>query len=146
MDPLQWMGVIKIKIQTSDKNIIAIHTTPVHQLMSCGMKSCMFLRNKSIIKGIVHPKMKIRLCFTHLRSIAGVCVFLHSDESNQSYIKNIFPSLTMGINRCLLDQVQKTWNNVHAFVIKHPSHGSGGWIKAPCREFMHFWKISIFQT
>ncbi len=39
-------------------------------------------------KELVHPKMKISLCFTHPKSILGVCDFLISDESNQSYIKN----------------------------------------------------------
>ncbi len=39
------------------------------------------------IKGLVHPKMKIRLLFTHPQAI-GVYDFLLSDESNRSYIKN----------------------------------------------------------
>ncbi len=40
------------------------------------------------IKGLVHSKMKSRLCFTHLRIILGVYDFLLSDESNLCYIKN----------------------------------------------------------
>ncbi len=40
------------------------------------------------LKGLVHPKRKISLCFTHPQSILGVCDFLLSDESNRSYIKN----------------------------------------------------------
>uniref|UniRef100_A0A8C2FTX0 Ig-like domain-containing protein n=1 Tax=Cyprinus carpio TaxID=7962 RepID=A0A8C2FTX0_CYPCA len=43
----------------------------------------------SDIKGLVHPKMKISLCFTHPQSILGVCDFLLSDESNRSYIKKL---------------------------------------------------------
>ncbi len=39
-------------------------------------------------KGLVHPKMKISLCFTHPQSIPGVYDCLLSDESNWSYIKN----------------------------------------------------------
>ncbi len=31
MDPLQWMGAVRITVQTADKNITIIHTTPVHQ-------------------------------------------------------------------------------------------------------------------
>ncbi len=54
MDPLQWMGAVRIRVQTADKkhhnNPQVIHTNPVHQLMSCIMKSCLFVRNKSITK------------------------------------------------------------------------------------------------
>ncbi len=67
------------------------------------------------LKGLVNPKMKIRLCFSHLRRILGVCDFLLSDESNRSYIKKIVlapPSLSIGINGCLLDPVRKTWNSM----------------------------------
>ncbi len=35
MDPLQWMGAVRMRVQTADKNITIIHTTPVCQLMSC---------------------------------------------------------------------------------------------------------------
>ncbi len=43
MDALQWMGAVRKRVQTADKNITIIHTTPVHQLTSC-----VFVRNKSI--------------------------------------------------------------------------------------------------
>ncbi len=49
MDALQWMGAVRMRVQTADK-ITIIHTTPVHQLMLCEEKSCVFVRNKSIIK------------------------------------------------------------------------------------------------
>ncbi len=39
MDPLQWMGAVRMRVQTADKNITIIHTTPVHQLMSCEVKT-----------------------------------------------------------------------------------------------------------
>ncbi len=44
------MGAVRMRVQTADKNITIIHTTPVHQLMSWEDKSCVFVRNKSIIK------------------------------------------------------------------------------------------------
>ncbi len=47
---LQWMGAVRMRVQTADKNITKIHTTPVHQLTSCEAKSCLFVRNKFIIK------------------------------------------------------------------------------------------------
>ncbi len=50
MDTLQWMGAIRMRVQTADKNITAIHTTPVHHLICCELKSCMFVRNKSTNK------------------------------------------------------------------------------------------------
>ncbi len=51
MDPLQWMGAVRMRVQTADKNITVIHkSTPVHQLMYCEVKSCVFVLNKSIIK------------------------------------------------------------------------------------------------
>ncbi len=57
------------------------------------------LLNQSVnsVKGLVHPKMKICLFFTHPQSIIGVYDFLLSDESNRSNIKNCPapPSLTM---------------------------------------------------
>ncbi len=34
MDPLQWMGAVRMRIQTADKNITVIHTTPGHQSTS----------------------------------------------------------------------------------------------------------------
>ncbi len=46
MDALQWMGAVRMRVQTADKNITIIHTTPVHQLTSGEDKSW----NKSIIK------------------------------------------------------------------------------------------------
>ncbi len=43
------MGAVRVKVQTADKNITVIHTTPVLQLMPLA-KSCVFVRNKSLIK------------------------------------------------------------------------------------------------
>ncbi len=49
MDALQWMGAVRMRVQTADKNITiihkVIHTSPVHQLISWEAKW-----NKSIIK------------------------------------------------------------------------------------------------
>ncbi len=36
----RWMGAIRMRVQTADKNITVIHTTPVHQLMSWDEKIC----------------------------------------------------------------------------------------------------------
>ncbi len=50
MNRLQWMGAVRMRAQTADKNITIIHTTPVHQLTFCETNSCVFLVNKSTIK------------------------------------------------------------------------------------------------
>ncbi len=34
VDPLQWMGAIRMRVQTAENNITKIHMTPVHQLRS----------------------------------------------------------------------------------------------------------------
>ncbi len=39
VDPL-WMGAVRMRVQTVDKNIKIIHTTPVHQLKHHEVKSC----------------------------------------------------------------------------------------------------------
>ncbi len=98
-----------------------------------------------MLKGLVHQKMKMILWCTHPRGILGVYDFLFSDKSNWSYIRKCpgLSSVTMGISGCLLSTVQKMWNKVRASVIKHASHGSGGWIKASCSESMRFCKKNI---
>ncbi len=35
MDPLQWMGAVRMRVQTADKNITIIRTPQVHNSMSC---------------------------------------------------------------------------------------------------------------
>ncbi len=32
VDALQWMGAVRMRVQTADKNITIIHTTPIYQL------------------------------------------------------------------------------------------------------------------
>ncbi len=35
MDPLQWMGAVRMRVQTADKNITVIHMTPVFSKKLC---------------------------------------------------------------------------------------------------------------
>ncbi len=53
-----------------------------------------------VVKGIVHPKMKITSSFTHPQAIVGVYNFLISDKYNQSYFKYVLalPSFIMAVN------------------------------------------------
>ncbi len=62
---LQWMGAIRMRVQTSDKNITVIHTTPVHQLTSCEVKSCMFVK-KYIYQGSLTLNITYLLILTNI--------------------------------------------------------------------------------
>ncbi len=79
-------------------------------------------------QGLVHPKMKISLCFTHPWAILGVYDFLLSDESNWSNIKNCpgYSKLYHCSGRVFLFNSENTLNKTHASIIKHASHGSEG--------------------
>ncbi len=46
MDPLQWMGAVRMRVQTADKNITTIHTTPILELLACEVKNFMFVINQ----------------------------------------------------------------------------------------------------
>ncbi len=55
MDPRQWMGAVRMRVQTADKNMTIIHINPRHSSPSINIlckevKSCVFVRNKSIKK------------------------------------------------------------------------------------------------
>ncbi len=51
MDPLQWMGAVRMRVQTADhNNPQVIHSTPVHQLTSCEVKSCVSVKKKKRVK------------------------------------------------------------------------------------------------
>ncbi len=55
-------------------------------LMGLEQQDCEQLMTEPF-EGLVHPKIKMCLCFTLPQSILGVYDFLLLDESNQSYIK-----------------------------------------------------------
>ncbi len=46
------MGAVRMRVQTADKkhHNKVIHMTPVYQLKSFDVKSCVFVRNEFIIK------------------------------------------------------------------------------------------------
>ncbi len=46
MDPLQRMGAVRMRVQTADKNITTIYTTPVLELLACEVKNYMFVINQ----------------------------------------------------------------------------------------------------
>ncbi len=72
MNALQWMGAVRMRVQTADKNITIIHNTPVHQLTSWDKNW-----NKSRIK---------MLCFwlkceSIMHNNAPSCYLLHQNPS-----------------------------------------------------------------
>ncbi len=54
MDHLQWMGAVRMRVQTDDKkhhnNPQVIHTTPVHQLMFFRSDKLCVCKKQTIIK------------------------------------------------------------------------------------------------
>ncbi len=74
----------------------------------------MFYMSKAykVIKGLVHPKMKISMWFTHFQAILGVYDFLLSDESIRGYITNCaaIPSVIIAVVGCFCSTVQNTSN------------------------------------
>ncbi len=97
MDPLQWMGAVRMRVQTADKNITIIHTTPVHQFMSCEAKICVFARNKCIIKIFFNFKQLLKY-ESSIYNIASSNEKVILSESGENYAQI----------KCL--QVYK-WNN-----------------------------------
>ncbi len=65
MDPLQWMGAVRIRIQTPDKNITIIHNTPDHQLISCEEKCLCVCKHFSIFHFWVNCFFKCLLFIPH---------------------------------------------------------------------------------
>ncbi len=59
-----------------------VHTIPVHQLMSCEVKSCMFVRNISTIRGCLNFKMSLLESIIH---------------NNASYNEKVHPLLSSHI-------------------------------------------------
>ncbi len=62
MDPLQWMGAVRMRVQTADKNItIIIHTTPVQQthIKKCVCMKQIYHFNNFNIKLLFPAKMQV---------------------------------------------------------------------------------------
>ncbi len=74
------MGAVRMRVQTADKNITIIHTTPVHQLTSCEVKC--FVRNKSIIKAFLASN-----CCFQRKFESSV---LNNTSSNENVLSQLF--------------------------------------------------------
>ncbi len=90
------MGAIRLRFQTADKNITIIHKTPCglnlyHQLMACEVKCIVFARNKSIIKGLAHPKMKLLSLFNVISIVYVQHAHAFYDADCVDYVLGDFP-------------------------------------------------------
>ncbi len=64
MYPLQWMGAVRMRVQTADKHITIMRTAPFHQLTSGVKAACLhetkpLLKYKSSINNIVLSSEKV---------------------------------------------------------------------------------------
>ncbi len=62
-----WMGAVRMRVQTADKNITIIHTTPVHQSMSM---TFIFTGESNIMDYglILWPTFEVKICFNIMDS------------------------------------------------------------------------------
>ncbi len=97
--PSEWES--KQLIKTHHNSSQVIHTTPVHQLMSCEAKSCVFVRNKSIIKTFLTsncnfwPKYKSIIMIPPVKKSISCCL------SHQNPATCLFRAV-LACKRCLI--------------------------------------------
>ncbi len=93
MDPLQWMGAVRMRVQTADKNITVIHTTLVHQLMSYTVKKCVCKKNDESFTSPLHitllSPVKKSSCMNQVRNSAKIKHCLQA-KTVQNSSKQIF--------------------------------------------------------
>ncbi len=78
MDPLQWMGAVRMRVQKADKNITIFHTIPVigYHCYYHEAKSCLFIINKFNIKMFLTSNQ----CF-QLNYESSICYIAFSSEN-----------------------------------------------------------------
>ncbi len=69
MDPLQWMGAVRMKVQTTDKNITIIHKTPI-------LNRHFWTKYQSIIYINAFSNDNIPCCSVTLKSTVLDCLFI----------------------------------------------------------------------
>ncbi len=107
INPLQWMGAVRMRVQTADKNISIIQTTPVHVLTSVNM--C--LRKKSIIETFFYFKP---LFVVSLSSPSIILLSPVKKSSSLNQEKNMHRSSTISKSKqiCLYLQDVNWWTGV----------------------------------
>jgi len=82
MDPLQWMGAVRMRAQTADKTITIIHNNQSIQYFE--VKSCLFARNK-FIKTFVTLNHCFHLKYYSVHNIDFSSEKVVSSESEEKY-------------------------------------------------------------
>ncbi len=77
------MGAVRIRVQTADKN--AIHTTPVHQLKTCEVKSWVFIRISYCFLQFKKKKKKKKKKLTHLNKNVTENLMCEDNRKEQYY-------------------------------------------------------------
>ncbi len=83
-DALQWMGAVRMRVQTADKNITIIHSSPSVNILSCEVKSCVFVRNHWDILTVNHH------CLPKYKSIIHNKVYSLSHQNPLTYLLRTF--------------------------------------------------------
>ncbi len=107
MDPLQWMGAVRMRVQTADKNITIIHTSSVDQLTSCEVKQKINPSRHFNFKTIEkihlllssHIKIQQHICLGLfcLQTVLDLCIFLSRFRRD-----NIFTGGSNIMDTCIL--------------------------------------------
>ncbi len=96
-----------MRVQTAEKNILIIHTTPVHQFMSCEANICVFTRKKCIIKICFYFKqlLKYESAIYNIAS-SNEKVILSESGENHGQIKSVqVKQSKKALNTCFLSTV-----------------------------------------
>ncbi len=91
------MGAVRMRVQTADKNVTIIHTTPVHHLMSWEDKSYMFVK-----KQIHQIVLTVNLCLLKYEASIHDIDFssekIASSESGEKYAIYILIKYCLQVN------------------------------------------------
>ncbi len=102
MGPLQWMGAIRMRVQTAVKNVTIIHMTLIRQFTSCEVRSYVFVRNnlfcftlnhwfwpkyKPIIHNDASSSEKIHsLLSSHIKILQHICLLNCFELGNNAWL------------------------------------------------------------
>ncbi len=102
------MGAVRMRVQAADKN-----STKIHQLISCELKSCVFVRNKSIINQLTYL---FRTVLSYKRCL--ICAYFSPDSDEMTFYleKAIF-------------QIEDSWfmNSLKLKMLKNTRHSLMDW-------------------
>ncbi len=170
MDALQWMGAVRMRVQTADKNITMIHkVTPVHQLTSCDIKIFMFVIIKSIIKAFftlnhhfwikyeyiihnlllsshikIHPHVCLEVLWTVFAWNGLICAYFSpdADETSLSLEKQYFNQRSRILEIRLYDGFVSYKNWSKSIQMKKEAHLDIGWPEGE-HIFIFGWTIPL---